>query len=60
MGLLGKILKTGIHIATSPIDIISDVVTLGGTLSDSEPAITRKAGKITNDINEIENEVDNL
>ena len=30
MGLFGKALKTGIRVATLPIDVAKDIVTLGG------------------------------
>jgi hypothetical protein len=30
MGLLGKIIKTGVRTATLPIDVVRDVITLGG------------------------------
>jgi hypothetical protein len=61
MGFLGTLLKTTIHVVTTPIDIISDVVTLGGTLTDKEEsAIERKARKIRRDMRDLEDDVDSL
>lgn len=60
MGLLGKILKTTIHIATTPIDIVKDVVTMGGSLIDEEPSVVKKAKKLKKDMEDIEDSLDNL
>ena len=60
MGLLGKLLKTTIHIATTPIDVVKDVVTLGGAMNDTESALKRKAEKLKDDAEEIEDEIDKL
>ena len=53
MGLLDSLLKTTIHVATSPLDVVKDVVTLGGTLTDEESAIGRKLQRLGDDISEI-------
>jgi len=58
MGLLGKILKTTIHVATTPFDVVKDVVTFGGAMNDTESALKIKASKLKNDIEEIGNEID--
>ena len=39
MGLFGKLLKTTIDIVTTPIDIVKDAVTLGGTLTDEDEPV---------------------
>lgn len=59
MGLFDKLLKTTIHIATTPLDIVKDVVTLGGD-DFNETATEKKFKKIGNDFDEIENEIDNI
>ena len=60
MGLLGKLLKTGIHIATIPLAVAEDVITLGGALTDTDPAIAKKARQLKRDTEEVVNEVDRL
>jgi hypothetical protein len=61
MSFLGTILKTTIHVATSPLDVISDVVTLGGTLTKSEEsAIAKKIGKLNRDFRDLEDDIDSL
>lgn len=60
MGLLGKLLKTGIHIATTPLDIIHDVATLGGAINDSGSSVVRKAERLKEDSVEIQDEVEKL
>lgn len=61
MSLLGTLLKTTIHAATLPIDIVKDVVTMGGVLTDdSEPATVKKASQLMDDIEEIEDDVSTL
>lgn len=42
MGLFGKLLKTTIDIATTPIDVVKDVATLGGAITDEESALVKK------------------
>jgi len=59
MGLFDSLLKTTIHVATSPLDVVKDVVTLGGTLTDEESAICKKLKRLGDDIEEI-SESDNL
>ena len=60
MGLLGKLLKTGIHIATIPLSVAEDVITLGGALTDNDPAVVRKAKQLKRDTEEISDEVERL
>ncbi len=61
MGLLGGLLKTGIHLATTPIDLLKDAATLGGELTDqSEPYTFKKARKLRDDFKDIEDGIDNL
>lgn len=61
MGLLGKLLKTTIDIATLPIDVTKDVVTLGGTLTDkSKPYTAHKFERLGDDAEELRNTIDKL
>ena len=60
MGLLGKIIKTGIDIATTPADIVKDIATLGGAINDTESAIAKKAERLRNDIEEMRDAADKL
>ena len=60
MGLFGKLLKTAIDVATTPIDIVKDVVTLGGSITDEESALVKKAKRLQNDLEEVRDEVDDL
>jgi len=60
MGLLGKVLKTTIDVATTPINIVKDFVTLGGTLIDDESSTAQKMRRLKRDFEEMRNEVDKL
>ena len=60
MGLFGKLLKTTIDVATTPFDIIKDVATLGGAITEEESALVKKARRLKNDIEEMRDEVDSL
>lgn len=60
MGLLGKLLKATIHIATTPLDLLKDAVTLGGEMIDEDPAIIKKVNKLKRDMGEIEDSIDQL
>ena len=60
MSILGKLLKTTIHVATTPLDLLKDATTLGGELIDEDPAIIKKANKLKKDFGEIEDSIDKL
>ena len=61
MGILGKLLKTTIDIATTPIDIVKDAATLGGTITDQNESYTSKKFKrLGDDLEELRSEVDDL
>lgn len=53
MGLFDALLKTTIHLATSPLDVVKDVVTLGGAITDEPSAIARKIEWLGDDIDEL-------
>lgn len=61
MGLLGTLLRTTIHVATVPVDVIKDVLTLGGELTDQdEPYTVQKARKLEQDTQDLEDDVGEL
>lgn len=61
MGPLGKSLKTTIHIATTPIDVAKDIVTMGGALTDQDrPYTSQKVRRIADDLGETIDEVNKL
>ena len=60
MSIFRKLLKTTIHIVTTPLDLLKDAVTLGGEMINEEPAIVKKANKLKRDIGEIEDIIDDL
>lgn len=50
MGLFGKLIKTGIDIVSTPIDVVKDIATLGGAVTDEEePYTIQKLRKIAKD-----------
>ena len=61
MGLLGTLLRTTIHVVTLPVDVVKDMATLGGELTDNgEPYTVEKARKIKRDADDVADEVDDL
>lgn len=61
MSIFGKPLKTGFDIVTTPVDVVKDVATLGGTLTDQRKSYTaQKADRLCDDADEIREELDRL
>jgi len=61
MSLFGKFTKTVLHTVSTPIDVVKDMATLGGAITDEEESYTvKKAKKIISDIEEIGDEIDSL
>lgn len=60
MGLFGNVLKTGFDILTTPIDVVKDVVTLGGSITEEESAIVKKAKVIGKDLEDIKDSLEDL
>jgi len=55
------VFKTVVHTATAPVDVVKDVVTLGGALTDEdEPYTRKKLSKILDDVEELSDEIDDL
>jgi hypothetical protein len=50
MGLFGKIVKTAVNVATLPVAVAKDVVTLGGVSTDQkQPYTAQKLQQIKDD-----------
>jgi hypothetical protein len=61
VSIFGKILKTGLDIVTTPIDVVKDVATLGGTLTGERQTYTgKKLERLGDDLEEIRDEADKL
>lgn len=61
MSIFGKILKTGLDVVTTPIDVVKDVATLGGTLTGEPQTYTgKKLERLGDDLEEIRDEADKL
>ena len=61
MGLFGKLLKTGLDVVTSPIEVVKDAATMGGLLTDQDETYTMKRLKrLADDAEEVRDEVDDL
>lgn len=57
MGLLGKLAEITLKTATLPLDVVVDVFTLGGTLSeDEQSAVLKKCRDIADDIDDLGDE----
>lgn len=61
MGIFGDILKTGFDIATSPIEVAKDAVTLGGILTDEdEPYSVKRLKQIGKDLEDTRDDLEDL
>jgi hypothetical protein len=61
MGLLCKLLKTTIDVVTLPIDVVKDITTLGGILTDeNKPYTSQKFEKLNDDLEGLSDEIDEL
>jgi len=52
MGFLSKLAKATFDVVTLPVDIVKDVVTMGGVLDNEEPCTIEKLKKVTKSIEE--------
>lgn len=57
MGFFGKLVNLGIDVATSPIAVVKDAVTLGGTLTDTKSAVVEKVEQLAEDLEEIKDDL---
>lgn len=62
MSILGKILKTGIDAASLPFSIATDIVTMGGAITDKDGNTYTgdKIRELINDVDEIKDECNKL
>ena len=57
MGLFKKVLRLGLDVATSPIAIVSDILTMGGAATQTESKIKGKLEQLEDDYEEIRDEL---
>ena len=58
MGLLSKLLKTIFDVVTLPVDIVKDVATMEGLLTDeNKPYTSKKLERLGGDLEEVRDEV---
>lgn len=51
MGFLGKLLDATVNVVIAPVDIVKDVVTMGGAMTDQkEPYTVQRVKKVVNKI----------
>jgi hypothetical protein len=61
LSIFGKLLKTALDVATSPVAVVKDVVTLGGAITEQrKPYTAQKLEQIGEDVEEIREELDDL
>jgi len=61
MTIFGKLLKTTFDVVTLPVDIVKDVATMGGVLTDeNKPYTAQKFERIGDDLEGVRDEVDDL
>lgn len=52
MGIFGAIVRTAVNVATTPLAVVKDVVTLGGELTDEESATKQHIEKLKREADE--------
>lgn len=58
MSFFKKLASATVGIIVSPVDIIKDVVTMGGALTDQdEPYTVKRAKQITDDLSDLPDEI---
>ena len=60
MGFFGNLVKTVVDVATIPLDVATDIVTLGGAINDSDSKIANKFGHLKNDIEDMTEDIRSL
>lgn len=53
MGLFGSLLKLTVDVATTPVAIVKDVVTLGGSITDEKSAVKKKIEQLDEDLEDL-------
>ena len=46
MGLFTSLIKVGVGVVKTPLAIVKDTITLGGTVTDEEPATPKQIKKL--------------
>jgi hypothetical protein len=61
VSIFGKLLKTAVDVATSPIAVVKDIATLGGVTTDQrKPYTAQKLEQLGDDVEEIREGLDDL
>jgi hypothetical protein len=61
MSLFGKLLKSGFDLVTTPVEIVKDVVTLGGAMTEKqEPYTVQRLRRLAADAEEVREELEEL
>lgn len=61
MGFFGSLIKTGLDVATTPIEVVKDVATLGGACTDEdEPYTVKRLKRLARDCEDIRNDAEDL
>jgi len=53
MGLFSSIAKLALDVVTTPIAVVSDVITLGGAVNETESKVKEKGEQLAEDWDEI-------
>ncbi len=61
MSIFGKLLKTALDVATTPVALVKDIVTMGGAVTGEQETYTgKKVRQLGDDVAEIREELDDL
>jgi hypothetical protein len=60
MSILGKILKTGLDVVTSPIEVVKDVADTMEGNTNQESHTARRLRRLGEDLEEVRDELDEL
>ena len=61
MSILGSLLGTVVDVVTLPIEVVKDVATMGGVLTDkSQPYTVKKLKDLADDIEDVNDDVRKL
>lgn len=53
MGLFGSLLKLTVDVVTTPVAVVKDVVSLGGSITDSKSAVKQKLEDLEEDLEDL-------
>ena len=61
MSIFGRLLKTAMDVATTPVAVVKDIVTMGGAVTGERETYTgKKVRQLGDDMDEIRDELDDL